>query len=137
MFDGFNKIVMAAPDSDPVVQLYTETFGGKVTLQEDREQWGIKVTLIEVSSCVVEVMSPIADDSIIAEFLQHNPDGGLTGVGIATANLEEFRTQAKAAGLAFTGGEQELIPMANNTREGFVLNKKSLFGVTLTVSREK
>lgn len=58
MFDSVTKVVMAAPDAGPVVELYTETFGGELVSQDDREQWGIKITLIEVGNCVVEVMKP-------------------------------------------------------------------------------
>lgn len=135
MFDGFNKVVMAAPNAEPVVQLYTETFGGRLISQDDREQWGIKISMIEVGNCTIEVMSPIAEGSIIEEFLRRNPQGGLTGIGINTEDLEEFRDQSKQAGLVFSSGEEEFIPMANNTREGFVLDKKTLFGVTHTVSQ--
>jgi methylmalonyl-CoA/ethylmalonyl-CoA epimerase len=137
MFDSITKIVIAAPDADAVVKRYTETFCGSLISQDDREQWGIKVTIMKVGNCIVEVMTPIAEGSIIDEFLQRNPEGGMTGVGVGTDNLEGFRDQAKASDLSFTGGEDEFMPMASDIREGFVLNKKSLFGVTLTVSREK
>ena len=77
MFDKLNHIAIATPDLDAAVKGYQGMRGVKVSDPIDMPEHGVTVIIVDLREITIELITPLGDNSPIANFMLKNPEGGI------------------------------------------------------------
>lgn len=90
-----HHIGIVTPDSDAVVELFTELLGGEPVHEEGFE--GLRVVFVAVGGLPLEVLEPV-EDGTVARYLDRNGPG-IHHVAFATPDIEGALDRARSMGI--------------------------------------
>src|ERR1700743_2147308 len=93
-----NHVAVATLDLDKATALYRDTLGAKVSAPVAQPEHGVTTVFVELLGSKVELLSPLGDNSPIANFLKRNPDGGVHHLCFEVADIHAAREQLVGQG---------------------------------------
>ncbi len=103
MIGKFNHVAIVVPDIDAARIMYRDILGAKVSGVEDFPDHGVRVVFVELPNTVIELMTPLGEDSPVAKFLARNPVGGIHHICLEVENIIEARNHLRAGGVRILG----------------------------------
>ena len=77
LFDKLNHIAIATPDLEASAQDYRDMQGVDVSNPIELPEHGVTVIIIKLSETTIELITPLGENSPIANFMIKNPEGGI------------------------------------------------------------
>ena len=90
-----DHISIAVPDLELASKFYRETFNCEVSDPIDIPLQKMRIAYVILSNVKIELMEPTAEDSVLANYLERNPSGGIHHFCLATPNTETAASSAK------------------------------------------
>src|ERR1700744_2932056 len=78
-----NHVAIATLDLEKAAALYRDTLGAKVSAPAAQPEHGVTTVFVELPGSKIELLSPLGENSPIANFLKRNPEGGVHHVCFA------------------------------------------------------
>jgi methylmalonyl-CoA/ethylmalonyl-CoA epimerase len=103
MIGKFNHVAIVVPDIDAARIIYRDTLGAKVTATENYPDHGVRVVFVELPNTTIELMTPLGENSPVANFLKRNPVGGIHHICLEVENIMEARNRLRAEGVRILG----------------------------------
>lgn len=103
MITGLHHVGYVVPDLDRAIEFYTKTLGVQIEKIVPAPQMGLEIGVIKLGdgSTGIELMKPITDTGVYADFLRANPNGALHHIAYTAAKpLAELVADIKGCGLA-------------------------------------
>ncbi|RNJ80539.1 MAG: methylmalonyl-CoA epimerase [Nitrosopumilus sp. B06] len=119
-----NHIAIAVHDVEESAKVYKEALGSDSILFETVPSEGVKIAIIPLENCTVELMQPTSDSSPIKKFLEKRGPG-LHHIALETPDIDGEVERMKGCGVQFLGSVR---PGSAGTRVTFI-HPKSLHGV--------
>ena len=116
MIGKFNHVAIVVPDIDAARTMYRDILGAQVSGVEDFPDHGVRVVFVELPNTTIELMTPLGEDSPVANFLARNPVGGIHHICLEVENIMEARDRLRAEGVRILGdGEPRPVPTASRS----------------------
>ena len=125
MFGRIDHIGVAVEDLDEAMALYRDKLGMREQHRETVEEFGVEAVLLEIGEGHVELLSPLAPDSAVGQFLERSGPG-IHHVAYRTDDIDSALQSARSAGLRLI--DEEPRTGIRNSRVAF-LHPKSTGGV--------
>jgi methylmalonyl-CoA/ethylmalonyl-CoA epimerase len=93
-----DHVGVAVEDLDEAIALYRDKLGMPVEHRETVEDLGVEAVLMGVGEGHIELLQPLAEDTVIAQFLERRGPG-MHHVAYATGDIEAALAAAREAGL--------------------------------------
>ncbi len=77
MLDRLNHVAIAVPDLAEGAKIYRDTLGAKVSAPQPEPDHGVTVVFVELANTKIELLEPLGEGSLIRNFLDKNPSGGI------------------------------------------------------------
>ena len=119
-----DHVAIAVNDVEESAKVYQQALGADSVEFETVETEGVKVAIIHLENCRVELMQPTNDESPIKKFLDKKGEG-LHHMALETDNIEDEVERMEGCGIQFLG---KIRPGSAGTRVTFI-HPKSLHGV--------
>ncbi|RNJ78551.1 MAG: methylmalonyl-CoA epimerase [Nitrosopumilus sp. H8] len=119
-----NHIAIAVNDVEESARIYKEALGASSVQFETVESEGVKIAIIPLENCRIELMQPTGDSSPIKKFLDKRGPG-LHHIALETPDIDGEVERMRGCGVQFLG---DVRPGSAGTRVTFV-HPKSLHGV--------
>ena len=91
-----DHVGVATDDAAQLADLFTDLFGASIEHEEEFEAMG--VVFVELGDSYLELLEPLGDEGVIADFLDRNGPG-IHHVAFAAEDLEESLGRARALGV--------------------------------------
>jgi len=127
-----DHVAIAVRDLDAAIEYYRSTFGATVAHRERVESDGVEEALIKVADSYIQLITPTADDSTVAKFLERKGEG-LHHVGYRVDDCGVALQAVKDAGGAVIDSEPR--PGSRGTTVAFV-HPKAAFGTLIELVQE-
>lgn len=109
MIGRLNHVAIATADLAAASALYADTLGAKVSPPQDEPDHGVTVVFIELPNTKVELLTPLGENSPIANFLEKNPAGGIHHICYEVEDIIAARDMLRAKGARVLGdGEPKI-----------------------------
>lgn len=92
-----DHVGLAVRDLDSTVAWYERMFGAGVAHRERIESDGVEEALIKVADSYIQLLTPYADTSPLAKYMERNGEG-IHHVGYRVASTEDVLEHVKAEG---------------------------------------
>ena len=122
-----DHVAIAVRDLDAAIEYYRSTFGATMAHRERVESDGVEEALIKVADSYIQLITPTADDSTVAKFLERKGEG-LHHVGYRVDDCGVALQAVKDAGGAVIDSEPR--PGSRGTTVAFV-HPKAAFGTLI------
>lgn len=132
LFTEVDHVAIAVRDLDAAVALYEQAFGARVVHRERVERDKVEEALLAVADSYVQLLTPTADDSTVAKFLDQRGEG-LHHVGFRVEDCGRALKAAQEAGMRSIDPEPR--PGSRGTTVAF-LHPKSAFGTLIELVQE-
>ena len=119
-----DHIAIAVNDVEESAKIYQQALGVDNVEFETIETEGVKVAIIHLENCRIELMQPTTDTSPIKKFLEKKGQG-LHHLALETTNIEGEVERMESCGIQFLG---KIRPGSAGTKVTFI-HPKSLHGV--------
>jgi methylmalonyl-CoA/ethylmalonyl-CoA epimerase len=119
-----DHVAIAVNNLDSAVKEYQSAFAIDEIEFETVETEGVKVAILQLDNCRIELMEPTKDSSPIRKFLTTRGEG-LHHIALQTEKIEGEVDRMKECGIKFLG---DLRPGSRGTKITFI-HPKSLHGV--------
>jgi methylmalonyl-CoA epimerase len=103
MITGLHHVGYVVPDLEKAIEFYTKTLGVQVEKVVQAPQMGLEIGVIKLGdgSTGIELMKPVTDTGVYADFLRANPNGALHHIAYtAGKRLNDLVEDIKGCGLA-------------------------------------
>jgi len=127
-----DHVAIAVRDLDAAIEYYRSTFGATMAHRERVESDGVEEALIKVADSYIQLITPTADDSTVAKFLERKGEG-LHHVGYRVDDCGVALQAVKDAGGAVIDSEPR--PGSRGTTVAFV-HPKAAFGTLIELVQE-
>ena len=107
MFDLIDHVGVAVDDLERAIALYEGGFQMPVVHRETVEDQGVEAVLLDVGSCHVELLRPLADDTAVGKFLARRGPG-LHHVAYRVDEIETVLAQLRDDGVALIDSEPRI-----------------------------
>ena len=77
MIGRLNHVAIATSDLDKACTVYRDLLGAKVSAPVPQPDHGVITVFVELPGSKIELLTPLGDNSPIANFLDRNPGGGV------------------------------------------------------------
>ena len=91
MIGRLNHVAIAVPDLKAAIRVYRNTLGAKVSDEVDQPEHGVTTVFIELPNTKIELLGILGDNSLIAAFLERNPNGGIHHLCYEVRDIKEAR----------------------------------------------
>lgn len=103
MIGKLNHVAIATNDLEKSAVIYRGTLGAKVSAPVDQPEHGVTTVFVELPGSKVELLSPLGENSPIANFLKRNPEGGIHHLCFEVGDIVAARDATLAAGKRVLG----------------------------------
>lgn len=103
MIGRINHIAIVVPDLDAAVKSWKSRLGADVSAPQKLPEHGVTVVFIDTGNSKVELLEPLGADSLIARYLERNPDGGMHHMCFEVDDILAARDQLIAEGARVLG----------------------------------
>jgi methylmalonyl-CoA/ethylmalonyl-CoA epimerase len=104
MIGRLNHVAIAVKDLAAAAAVYRKTLGAEVSEPVPLPAHGVTTVFVTLPNSKIELISPLGEDSPIAQFLARNPDGGIHHLCYEVADIRAARDRLKRAGARVLGG---------------------------------
>jgi len=124
---------MACRSAETAARFYTEVLGLPVVSRETLDDLGLKVVKVETGESVLELLEPLAGETVISKFLASRGEG-IHHVCLAVEDIREAIRELKAKGYQ---------PLWDEPKAGAggkwvtFLKPKDTFGVLLELNQDR
>ena len=109
MIGKLNHIAIATGDLAKATALYRDTLGAKVSAAIVQPEHGVTTVFVELPGTKIELLSPLGENSPIANFLRRNPEGGVHHLCFEVTDIMAASDRLAAAGARVLGdGEPKI-----------------------------
>lgn len=119
-----DHIAIAVNNVEAAAKQYQLALGVNEVIYETVESEGVKLAILRLENCRIELMQPTRDDSPIKKFLEKKGEG-LHHMALATDNIEKEYERMEGCGIQFLG---KIRAGSEGTKITFI-HPKSLYGV--------
>jgi len=109
MIGKLNHVAIATGDLDKAVAVYRDMLGAKVSAPMPQPEHGVITVFVELPGSKVELLTPLGDNSPIANFLTRNPGGGVHHLCFEVDDIIEARDRLLAQGARLAGSAEPKI----------------------------
>jgi methylmalonyl-CoA epimerase len=127
-----DHVAIAVRDLDAAVAWYEAALGARVTHRERIESDGVEEALLAVAESFIQLLTPIADTSPVAKFLDRNGEG-IHHVGYRVPDCAAAIERMKAAGAQLIDAAPR--PGSRGTTVAFV-HPRGAFGTLIELVQE-
>ncbi|MCB9390419.1 MAG: methylmalonyl-CoA epimerase [Acidimicrobiia bacterium] len=127
-----DHVAIAVRDLEAAIAYYADTFGATVEHRERIDSDGVEEALIKVADSYIQLLTPVADTSPVAKYLD-NKGEGIHHVGYRVADCGEALDAVKAQG--YRTIDQAPRPGSRGTTVAFV-HPKEAFGTLIELVQE-
>ena len=106
MIGKLNHVAIATSDLDKASAVYRDLLGAKVSAPVPQPDHGVITVFVELPGSKIELLTPLGENSPIANFLVRNPAGGVHHLCFEVDDIIEARDRLLAQG-ARLGGNAE------------------------------
>jgi methylmalonyl-CoA epimerase len=93
-----HHVGVAVTELEPAIELYTKTFGARLTHRASAEDQGLEAAFLQMGDAEIELLASLRDDSTVGRFLAKRGPG-LHHIAYAVPNVRRALAEAQAAGL--------------------------------------
>jgi methylmalonyl-CoA/ethylmalonyl-CoA epimerase len=98
-----NHVAIATLDLEKAAAIYRGTLGAKISAPVAQPEHGVTTIFVELPGSKVELLAPLGENSPIANFLKHNPEGGIHHLCFEVEDIAAARDLALEAGKRVLG----------------------------------
>jgi hypothetical protein len=109
-----DRVVLAVHDAERAAEGWTLLVGAKKARREAAPLLGADKLILQVGESEVELLTPVAEDGLVAEHL-NNKRGGPFAAGVAVPDLDGFRKHLKSIDVGCTDLGDQLFLSAKDT----------------------
>jgi methylmalonyl-CoA/ethylmalonyl-CoA epimerase len=128
-----NHVAIATSDLKKATALYRDTLGAKVSAPTAQPEHGVTTVFVELPGTKIKLLSPLGEDSPIANFLKRNPQGGVHHLCFEVADIAAAAAQLQAAGARVLGE----VKIGAHGKPVLFLHPKDFGGVLIELEQAK
>lgn len=99
MLNRLNHVAIAVPDLTAAAAFYRDVLGAKVSEPVDLVDHGVTSIFVQISNMNLELLTPLGENSPIAEYLTKNPGGGLHHLCFEVNDIQDSAAMIEASGV--------------------------------------
>jgi methylmalonyl-CoA/ethylmalonyl-CoA epimerase len=103
MIGRLNHVAIATGDLEKATAVYRDMLGAKVSAPVPQPDHGVVTVFVELPGSKIELLTPLGEDSPIANFLARNPAGGVHHLCFEVDDILAARDQLLAKGARLAG----------------------------------
>ncbi|HZQ40736.1 MAG TPA: methylmalonyl-CoA epimerase [Rhizomicrobium sp.] len=103
MIGKLNHVAIATRDLDKAAAIYRDVLGAKVSKPLALPEHGVTTVFVELPGSKIELLSPLGENSPIANFLARNPQGGVHHLCFEVDDIIAARDRLLAQGARLAG----------------------------------
>ncbi len=103
MIGRLNHVAIAVPDLENAAKIYRGTLGAEVSAPVPLPEHGVTTVFVTLPNAKIELISPLGENSPIAQFLARNPAGGIHHLCFEVADIIAARDRLEATGARVLG----------------------------------
>lgn len=108
MIGKLNHVAIVVPDLAAASAVYRDVLGAQVSAPQELPSHGVITVFVNLENTKIELLSPLSDQSPIANFLQRNPSGGMHHVCYEVPDIDVAKDQLHAAGARALSAEPSI-----------------------------
>jgi methylmalonyl-CoA/ethylmalonyl-CoA epimerase len=109
MIGRLNHVAIATGDLEGAVAIYRDMLGAKVSSPVPQPDHGVVTVFIELPGTKIELLTPLGENSPIANFLTRNPGGGVHHLCFEVDDILAARDRLLAKGARLAGSAEPKI----------------------------
>jgi methylmalonyl-CoA/ethylmalonyl-CoA epimerase len=109
MIGRLNHVAIATSDLDKAMAVYRDVLGAKVSAPVPQPDHGVVTVFVELPGSKIELLTPLGENSPIANFLARNPAGGVHHLCFEVDDIIEARDRLLAQGARLAGNVEPKI----------------------------
>jgi len=109
MIGRLNHVAIATSDLEGAVAVYRDMLGAKVSSPVPQPDHGVVTVFVELPGTKIELLTPLGENSPIANFLVRNPGGGVHHLCFEVDDILAARDRLLAKGARLAGGAEPKI----------------------------
>ncbi|MES2254792.1 MAG: methylmalonyl-CoA epimerase [Pseudomonadota bacterium] len=109
MIGKLNHVAIATSDLDRAIAVYRDVLGAKVSAPVPQPDHGVVTVFVELPGSKIELLTPLGENSPIANFLVRNPAGGVHHLCFEVDDIIEARDRLLAQGARLAGNAEPKI----------------------------
>lgn len=106
MIGRLNHVAIATPDLDKATAIYRDVLGTTVSKPVPQPEHGVTTVFVELPGSKIELLSPLGENSPIANFLARNPGGGVHHLCFEVDDIIAARDRLLAQGARLAGAAE-------------------------------
>ena len=106
MIGKLNHVAIATGDLAKAVAVYRDMLGAKVSAPLPQPEHGVITVFVELPGSKIELLTPLGDNSPIANFLTRNPGGGVHHLCFEVDDIIEARDRLLTQGARLAGSAE-------------------------------
>ena len=134
MIGRLNHVAIATSDLEKAVSVYRDMLGAKVSAPMPQPDHGVVTVFVELPGTKIELLTPLGDNSPIANFLARNPGGGVHHLCFEVADIKAARDSLRAAGARVLGDGEPKI--GAHGKPVLFLHPKDFSGALVEIEQE-
>jgi methylmalonyl-CoA/ethylmalonyl-CoA epimerase len=103
MIGRLNHVAIAVPDLENAAKIYRGTLGAEVSAPVPLPEHGVTTVFVTLPNAKIELITPLGENSPIAQFLARNPAGGIHHLCFEVADIIAARDRLEATGARVLG----------------------------------
>jgi methylmalonyl-CoA/ethylmalonyl-CoA epimerase len=103
MIGRLNHVAIATSDLEKASAVYCDLLGAKISAPVPQPDHGVITVFVELPGSKIELLTPLGDNSPIANFLARNPGGGVHHLCFEVDDILAARDRLLAKGARLAG----------------------------------
>lgn len=134
MIGNLNHVAIVVPDLAEAAEKYKNSLGAKVSEPIELPDHGVTTVFVELPNTKIELLHPLGESSVIANFLKNNPSGGMHHICYEVEDIYAAKEQLVAEGVRITGtGEPKI---GAHGKPVLFLHPKDFFGTLIEIEQK-
>jgi len=109
MIGRLNHVAIVVPDLAWAAALYRDVLGAEVSAQVALPEHGVTTVFVTLPNTKIELLTPLGENSPIADFLERSPAGGMHHLCYEVVDIRAARDRLTAAGARVLGSGEPSI----------------------------
>jgi methylmalonyl-CoA/ethylmalonyl-CoA epimerase len=133
MIGRLNHVAIAVSDLAQAMKTYRETLGAEVSDPVPQPDHGVTTVFITLPNTKIELITPLGENSPIANFLARNPNGGIHHVCYEVSDIIAARDRLRAGGAHVLGDGEPKI--GAHGKPVLFLHPKDFYGTLIEIEQ--
>jgi len=133
MIGRLNHVAIAVSDLAQAIKTYRETLGAEVSDPVPQPDHGVTTVFITLPNTKIELITPLGENSPIANFLARNPNGGIHHVCYEVSDIIAARDRLRAGGAHVLGDGEPKI--GAHGKPVLFLHPKDFYGTLIEIEQ--